>query len=330
LGGVNVFGATRKSLATLERSPPLKWSRQRMTSFIARWSFPIVTLSALLLSDCGFAAAFENQPEGRGALLLCGGGNPIGSQLNHWQQNPISKRFVELAGGPGGECVIVQVPHSQAQKDTRPLDERVASRPEPAAAAALGLKKVTALRLTDREAANSETYVAPLRSASAVWITGGDLNVLVREALGSRLQRELQAVVDRGGVVGGESAGAVILTSQITKNIKGTPQGAAPDVDLYTGFGLIDGIVVVAHLLRMNWQENLVPVISAHPTLIGVGIDEGAAVVVQNGVLEAIGTDKVAIYDNGNYNGKRYFFLADGERFDVKARRKLSRGNKTP
>jgi len=70
----------------------------------------------------------------------------------------------------------------------------------------------------------------------------------------------------------------LILTSQITRNIKGAPPGVRPDTDLDEVFGFVKDIVVVPHLLRMGWQENLGPVIAAHSELLGVGIDEGAAI----------------------------------------------------
>ena len=144
------------------------------------------------------------------------------------------------------------------------------------------------------------------------------------------MQRELKAILDRGGVVGGESAGAVIQTSQITRNIKGAPPGVKPDTDFDEGFGFIKDLVVVPHLLRMGWQENLVPVIAAHPNLLGVGIDEGAAIVVQNGSFEVIGNSKVAIYDNADHDGKRYYFLSAGDHFDLSARKAVLKADKLP
>jgi cyanophycinase len=189
---------------------------------------------------------------------------------------------------------------------------------------------MTALHVTDREAADSEEFVAPLQKANGVWITGGDLNRLIRECQNSRMHRELKAVFERGGVVGGESAGAIILTKQITKNVKGVPLGVKPNTDFDEGFGFVEDLVIVPHFIRMGWQENLVPVIDSHPKLLGLGIDEGAAVVVQNGLIDVIGASRVAIYDNEDHDGKRYYFLSTGDRFDLAARKPESKADKTP
>ncbi len=262
-----------------------------------------------------------HDPEIRGALVLCGGGGR--------QQKAIGSRFVELAGGPDANYVIIQVPNSRA-KDDRPLAERVASTSDARSAAAFGVKRMTAMQITDRDAADSAEFVAPLRKANGVWITGGDLDVLLQAGKDTLMHRELKAVLDRRGVVGGESAGALILTSKIANNIKGASPGVKPDTDFYEGFGFVKDVVVVPHLLRMGWQENLVPVIAAHPNLLGVGIDEGAAVVVQNSAFDVIGTSKVAIYDNADHNGKNYYFLSAGDHFDLSARKAALKANKAP
>ena len=246
------------------------------------------------------------------------------------KQNPISKRFVALGGGAGADFVIIKVPNSRAQKDDRPLAERVASTPDTQSAVTFGVKNMTALHFTDRDAADSAEFVAPLRKANGVWITGGDVGILVRAGKDTLMHRELKEVLNRGGVVGGESAGALILTSQITNNVKGVPPGVKPDTDLYEAFGFVKGVVVVPHLLRMGWQENLVPVIAAHPKLLGVGIDDGAAVVVQNGAFDVIGNSKIAIYDNEDHGGKHYYFLSTGDHFDLSAREAVPKDDKVP
>src|SRR5262249_52958685 len=120
------------------------------------------------------------------------------------------------------------------------------------------------------------------------------------------------------GVIGGESAGAMILASQITKNI---PPGTEPDLDLVDGFGFLEDAIVVPHLFAKGFQESLVPVVAAHRELLGIGIDNGAAVVVRNGSLEAMGNSKVALYDNADHDGHKYYFLSPGECLDLPTRK---------
>ena len=192
-----------------------------------------------------------------------------------------------------------------------------------------GVKQMTALGALERDAADSEEYSAPLKKATGVWITGGNMNSLIQAYKGTRAEREVAAVLERGGVVGGESAGAVVQASHIARNVKGGG-GAEPDMRCDEGFGFVKEVAIAPHLLRMGWQENLVPVIAANPQILGVGIDEGTAVVVQNGHFEVIGKSKVAIYDNADHDGKQYYFLSPGDRFDLTARKPLPREGKSP
>lgn len=75
------------------------------------------------------------------------------------------------------------------------------------------VKHVTVLHTRDRVKANSEGFVEPLRHASGVWIDGGRQWRLADTYLGTAVEREIKALLMRGGVVGGSSAGANIQNS---------------------------------------------------------------------------------------------------------------------
>ena len=54
-------------------------------------------------------------------------------------------------------------------------------------------------------------------------------------------------------------------------------------------------------------QDDLVEVIDKKPELLGLGLDEPAAVVVQGDRLEVIGRSVVGIYDGKDHDGKKYY-----------------------
>lgn len=103
------------------------------------------------------------------------------------------------------------------------------------------------------------------------------------------------------------------------------------------GLAFLRNSVIDQHLLTRNRQFDLVDFIKANPQLIGIGLDESTAVVVQKDTLEVIGKSYVAIYDyktilgNGskhslekdeNYNASNgsFFFLHQGQKYDLAAR----------
>ena len=89
------------------------------------------------------------------------------------------------------------------------------------------------------------------------------------------------------------------------------------------GFGYLKGVTVDQHLIVRRRQDDLVEVIAKKPELLGLGLDEPAAIVVQGDRMEVIGRSVVGIYDGKEHDGKRYYFLAPGEVFDLGLRKRV-------
>ena len=142
----------------------------------------------LLLFSCAAAFAATVGPD-NGSLLVAGGA----------VEPEIMNRFIELAGGPDASIIVIPTANLPPQLE---IVNTLRSR---------GAKNVTVLHTTDRKIADSEAFVQPLKKAGGVWFTGGRQWRLVDAYLDTRTIREVRAVLDRGGVVGGTSAGASIL-----------------------------------------------------------------------------------------------------------------------
>ena len=71
-----------------------------------------------------------------------------------------------------------------------------------------GVEKLEILHTRSRSVADLAAFAAPLKEATGVWFSGGRQFRLVDVYLETETHAELQAVLDRGGVVGGNSAGA--------------------------------------------------------------------------------------------------------------------------
>jgi cyanophycinase len=64
-------------------------------------------------------------------------------------------------------------------------------------------------------------------------------------------------------------------------------------------------------------DAELVNVVDAHPHILGIGIDDDAALLVTKNTFAVIGTGRVAIYDNVRREGAWYYWLKPGDRFDL-------------
>ena len=223
-------------------------------------------------------------------------------------------RFVELAGGEDAEVVLIPTATEADTFDAKAAGERFAKE--------FSFKKVTVLHTRDRAEADSEAFAIPLKTAKAVWFGGGRQWRLVDSYMNTRTQREIEAVLGRGGVIGGTSAGASIQSSYMVRGAReGNTIMMAPGYE--QGFGYLKGVAVDQHLLPRKRTGDLVGVIAAHPDLLGIGLDESTAIVVEGDRFDVIGRGVVGIYDGRDHDGKPYYFLATGERFDLKARRRL-------
>ncbi len=276
-------------------------------------------LIAAVISAITVSAAQTVGPA-NGSLVIVGGGA---------MTPEIWKRFIDLAGG--AEANIVVIPTAGMSV---PDDGKVPTSRTPETLSRLGVKMVTVLHTTDRKEADSEKFVEPLKAATGVWFDGGRQWHIADSFLGTRTQREIAAVLDRKGVIGGSSAGATIIGSYLVRGDTKGPEKVEGDHTV--GFGLLKNSAIDQHILARNRQFDLIPFIEKHPDLLGIGINEATAIVVQGDQFEVIGVSYVAITDASQWSSPtprsqndaarkgKIYFLAKGAKFDLVKRRQIT------
>ena len=212
----------------------------------------------------------------RGALVLVGGA---------MQDPAIVDRFLTLAGGP--EAPIVLVPTAGG------AESYGQDWPGATAFRAAGASRLTVLHTTDRATADTAAFSEPIRAAGGVWFGGGRQWRLADAYLDTRVHDELRRLLERGGVIGGSSAGATILGSYLVRGDTRTNTIMMGDHE--EGFGLLRGVGVDQHLLRRNRHFDMV---------------------------EVIGRGYVAIYDHARRldSGAPFYFLSPGDAYDLASR----------
>lgn len=233
----------------------------------------------------------------------------------------IRERFVELAGGEEAHIVVVPTAGGRDAYDNGSCGVASWWR--------MGVASVTCIHTKDPEEADTEEFVGPIREATAVWFNGGRQWHIVDSYAGTLTEEEFRKVLDRGGVIGGSSAGATIQGSYL---VRGDTSGNTIMMgDHQVGFGYLKNTAVDQHVLRRNRQFDLIGVIEAHPELLGIGLDENTAIVVQGDEFEVIGASYVLIYDNQKMTGDggRFYFIPPGGKFNL-ATREATRGGQNP
>jgi len=277
----------------------------RFKSLIAIIAISVLAPSASSQPEPTYATT---GPE-NGSLLIVGGA---------MRDPAILKKFFELGGG--GEQPYVVIPTAGADNINELALNRAASFLTRA-----GATNVTVLHTKDRDEADTEQFVRPLKAARGVWFGGGRQWRLADSYLGTKTEEEFHKLLARGGVIGGSSAGATIQGSYLARG--DTKTNAIMMGDHTEGFSFIKNIAIDQHLLQRNRQFDLVEIVKAKPQLLGVGLDENTAIVVTGNEFEVIGPNYVAVYDHKLWKTNQhkktfqpFFLLRKGDTYDMKTR----------
>jgi cyanophycinase len=260
------------------------------------------------------AAAPEYGPA-NGTLVIVGGGNLTGSGIN--------ERFIELAGGPDKNFVIVPTAGGNRDAQGQPIayDEARIVAPW----LKLGLKHVRMLHTHDPKVADTEAFAQVLRSADAVWFNGGRQWNIVDSYANTLTYREFHKVLERGGVIGGSSAGATIQGEYL---VRGDTSGAdvmmTAEPNHQEAFKFLRKVAIDQHINTRNRWDHLIPVVQKYPKFLGIGLSEATAIVVKKDRFEVIGAWKVAVHDNTRLYQpweKPYYVLSAGDVYNMQTRR---------
>jgi len=256
-----------------------------------------VTALMFLLTTTAFSQT--RGPE-NGSLVIVGGG---------MQDLSILQEFAELAGG--ADAPIVVIPTAGGAEHYDEYWQGLAQ------FRAAGLNNVTLIHTYDRETADTSEFAQAIRDAQGVWFTGGRQWRLADSYLHTEVHDALLELLDRGGVIGGSSAGATILGSYLARG--DTSSNAIMMGDHEEGFGFISNIAIDQHLLRRNRQFDLLEILAEKPELLGIGLDEDTAIVVRNNRFRVIGKSYVVIYDTTHQidSGGDFYFLEPGDQYDL-------------
>ena len=286
-----------------------------MKSRILALLIPTLLLAIGLSAQVNAQEATEYGPP-NGTLVIAGGGSMDGTG--------IVERFIELGGGAeAGRFVIVPSAGGNYDRDgtvrVYEEDRVLGSWRE------RGLRNVSMLHTHDAGIAETAEFVTELEQATAVWFIGGRQWNIVDSYAGTRTYDEFHKVLERGGVIGGSSAGATIQGEFLVRGDTTGSQIVMTDEENHQrGFEFLRKSAIDQHINTRNRWDHIIPVIDQQRHLLGIGLSEGTAIIVTGDTFEVVGKWMVAVHDNTRaYQPweKPYFVLAPGDVYDMKARR---------
>jgi len=209
-----------------------------------------------------------------------------------------------------------------------------------AAFADLGVTDLVELYVQERPETLSDETLAALEGASGVFFTGGDQLRISSQIGATPVERRVREIPARGGLIAGTSAGASVMSE--TMLVRGTSSEThrIGDLHMAAGLGLIRDVIIDQHFAERGRIGRLLGAVAQNPRVLGIGIDEDTAVVVEADRLEVLGRGGVYIVDGAgvthsniaeaqaecalSIHDVRMHLLSSGDAFDLRGRRPAS------
>lgn len=291
----------------------------------------------LIIGLLAFASACGRQGEKKssGSLVIVGGA------LSK-ENSQVFKTFIDLAGG--SQSAVIGIIPAASEKPVTYASKFVGSMVEHGVSPKRVFIIPIALR-NDSSTPDNETewyknayhpeIVDQINSCTGIWFIGGDQTRIVecmtdKDGNETPALRAVRQVYDKGGVIGGTSAGAAVMsgimiaagssfealafgTTNTYENIGHQEEGP---LHLTRGLGFFNGAIVDQHFDRKARIGRLVIATFSNREkgLLGFGIDENTALVVtsKGEHLKVIGSGGVTIVDAKNSTGGK---VADGRKW---------------
>jgi cyanophycinase len=259
----------------------------------------------------------------KGHLVIIGGGK---------RPQYVMQKMTELAGGREAKIVIVPNATSERLKTAEYQKKEFNW---------LGAASVDYI-LCSRETADDDSNLAKLDGATGIFFSGGDQSVLTGDLLGTKLFEKIAGIYNKGGVIGGTSAGAAVMSRiMLTGNEKLNTDSTDAfisiqknNIEVKEGFGFITNGIIDQHFIKRKRHNRLISLVLENPELPGIAIDEQTAIVVYpDDTFEVMGESQVLIYDasearnirtddEGNLRADniKMHLLLNGDKYNLKTR----------
>lgn len=219
----------------------------------------------------------------RGNLLIIGGAEDKESDCL------ILRRFVELAGGKNANIAIVTTATEYPREVGNQYCKLLYN---------LGAHRAEALFITKREDAEDSRIAQQIKQCTGIFFTGGDQLRITSIIGGSKTDEAIRRAYEEGVVIAGTSAGASIMSD--TMIVEGGSADTAKKcaLNMAHGMGLLEEVVIDQHFAQRGRINRLLSAVGQNPYILGVGIDEDTAIVVNPyGTFEVIGSQTVTVID---------------------------------
>lgn len=201
----------------------------------------------------------------------------------------------------------------------------------------LGVKEIIELYVDEREHAVDAEKVKLLDGVNAVFFSGGDQLRITSQIADTPISERVHEIFAGGGVIAGTSAGASVMSETMLVRGPNAASFRMGDLGMAPGLGLLPNVIIDQHFAERGRIGRLIGAVSQNPRVLGIGIDEDTAIVVEGHKFKVIGSGAVYLVDASGVSHSniaeaaaeqalsiydlKLHVLSSGDGFDLEARR---------
>lgn len=260
----------------------------------------------------------------RGQLVIIGGAEDREGDCI------ILREFVRRAGGTKARIVIMtaatELPREVGEDYTKVFER-------------FGAEDIRIIDTVTRDDASSPTFLEAIEKATGVFFTGGNQARITSILKDTPLDETIHKRYAEGIVVGGTSAGAAVMPDVMIVEGDSETNPRVEVVEMGPGMGFLPGVVVDQHFSQRGRLGRLISALAQQPAVLGFGIDENTAIVVNGNEIEVIGEGVITVVDDSEVThsnvdevlkdepmaicGARLHILPHGYRFNLEKRKPI-------
>lgn len=214
----------------------------------------------------------------------------VGGAEDRLQDRVILRKFADYCGGSQARIRVITAASGDPEGVWQSYQDVFR---------ALGVEDVQRLAIDDRDSAHAAPLQAEILQADGIFMSGGDQSKLMNTLWDTPAYQSLhQSFHLNRCCIGGTSAGAAVMSRHMIAQGPAVLRPRKDAVDTDIGLGLLSQAVVDQHFSERRRLARLLSTLAMRPDLLGVGIDEDTALVIEKGqALEVIGKGTVTLVD---------------------------------
>ena len=249
----------------------------------------------------------------------------------------ILREFVRRAGGTKARIVVMtaatELPREVGENYIRVFER-------------LGAEDVRIVDTVTREDASSSTGLEAIQKSTGVFFTGGDQARITSILKDTEIDALIHKRYAEGIVVGGTSAGAAVMPEMMIVEGDSETHPRVEVAEMGPGMAFLPGVAIDQHFAQRGRLGRLLSALAQEPVVLGFGIDENTAMVVNGNEFEVIGEGAITVIDVADIThsnldellkdealaicGAKLHILPQGYRFNLETRKPILNDSSSP